>query len=128
MTNLILLISEDAGADRQLRQVFTTTAPSCRLEFAANLAEIETLPTPGVILLDFVYSPKPGFEILRWLRAEQRFKEVPVFVLAPQTFDASEAYALGANSCFIQDQARGGLEPIVSGIAAYASLIGEQVP
>jgi hypothetical protein len=127
MTNLVLLIGEDAGED--LSQA--AGLHQHRIH-RAGWSLLRTQPksrrcSPGVILLDFVYSPKPAFEILRWLPTEQRFKEVPVFVLAPQTVDVSEAYALGANSCFIQDQAREGLEPIVSGIAAYASLIGERV-
>jgi DNA-binding response OmpR family regulator len=126
MTNLILLISGDAGADRPWRQLLTQKAPACRLELAANSAEIETLPTPSLILLDFAPSPEPAFDILRWLRAERRFKQVPVFVLAPQTVDVNEAYALGANSCFIRTQAHTELEPIMDGIAAYASLIGDR--
>ena len=69
---------------------------------------------------------EPAFDILRWLRAEPRFKQVPVFVLAPQSVDVNEAYALGANSCFIRNQRDAELEPIMDGIAAYASLIGER--
>jgi DNA-binding response OmpR family regulator len=126
MTNLILLIGAGAGADRAWRQFLTKSAPACRLELAANSAEIETLPTPSLILLDFGHSPEPAFDLLRWLRAEPRFKQVPVFVLAPQSVDVNEAYALGANSCFIRNQRDAELEPIMDGIAAYASLIGER--
>ena len=125
MNDVILLVSEDSGADRQLRQVLTTSAPACRLELAANLAEIETLPTPSLILLDLMpRTNRPSTSCAGFGPTE--VQRGPGVRLAPQTVDVNEAYALGANSCFIQNQEREGLEPIVNGIAAYASLIGEQ--
>jgi DNA-binding NarL/FixJ family response regulator len=125
MTNLIVLVSDDSGADRQLRLALIRTAPVCRLERATNRAEIEALHTPSLVLLDLRLSQEPAFDILRWLRAQRRYKEVPIFALTPQTVDVNDAYALGANSCFLQSSAQEGLEPIADGIAAYASLVAE---
>jgi CheY-like chemotaxis protein len=83
------------------------------------------MQTPRLILLDLMLSNESAFDILRWIRTEERYKDVPVFVLAPQVLnmDVKDAYALGANSCFIQKPAPEGLGPIARGIAAYASLI-----
>jgi DNA-binding response OmpR family regulator len=124
MTNVILLVSDEDRADCPLKRALTRTAPEFRVELADSRAGIEALHTPSVILLDL--SQERAFDVLRWLRTDERYKQVPVFVLAPQTDDVTNAYALGANSCLIKQPAQG-LEPIAQGIAAYASLIAESV-
>ena len=110
MTNLIVLVSDDGSTNREFQLALTKTAPVCRLQLATGRAEIEALHTPSLILLDL--SDEAGFDILRWLRTEQRYKKVPVFALAPPSVDVDDAYALGANSCFLQEPARGGLAPV----------------
>jgi DNA-binding response OmpR family regulator len=124
MTNVILLVSDEDRADCPLKLALTRTAPEFRVELVDSRAGIESLRTPSVILLDL--SQERAFDVLRWLRTDPRYKQVPVFVLAPQTDDVINAYALGANSCLLKQPAQE-LEPIAQGIAAYASLIAESV-
>jgi CheY-like chemotaxis protein len=131
MTNLILLVSDDDRADCPLKIALTRTAPQCRVELVDSRAGIEALRGSSVILvilLDLKLSREPALDVLRWLRNDPRYKEVPVFVLAPRTFDVANAYALGANSCLLNELAQEGLEPIAHGIAAYASLIAASAP
>jgi DNA-binding response OmpR family regulator len=123
MTNVILLVSDEDRADCPLQSALTRTAPEFQVELVDNRAGIEAFRTPSVILLDL--SQQRAFDVLRWLRTDQRYQQVPVFVLAPRTDDVINAYALGANSCFLKQSAKEGLEPIAQGIAAYASLIAE---
>ena len=108
MKNLILLVSDDKSTGRQLLPVLArTAAPAFRVEVADSRAGIEALRIPSVILLDLMLSNEPAFDVLRWLRSDRRYKELPVFVLGSE--DAShrvnEAYALGANSCLLKDSA-----------------------
>jgi CheY-like chemotaxis protein len=123
MTNLILLVSDEDRADCPLQRALTRTAPEFRVELVDSREGIEALRTPSVILLDL--SQERALDVLRWLRTDPRYKQIPVFVLAPQADDVTNAYALGANSCLLKQSAREGLEPIAQGIAAYASLIAE---
>jgi CheY-like chemotaxis protein len=123
MTNVILLVSDEDRAACPLQRALTRTAPEFRVELVDSCAGIETLRTPSVILLDL--SQERAFHVLRWLRTDPRYKQVPVFVLAPRTDDVTNAYALGANSCLLKQSSQAGLEPIAQGIAAYASLIAE---
>jgi DNA-binding response OmpR family regulator len=120
MTNVILLVSDEDRALCPLRLALTRTAPEFRVELVDSRAGIEAFRTPSVILLDLPQGR--ALDILRWLRADQRYEQVPVFVLAPRTDDVTNAYALGANSCLLKQPAQG-MEPIAQGIAAYASLI-----
>jgi hypothetical protein len=123
MTNVILLVSDEDRGECPWQRALTRTAPEFRVELVDNRAGIEASRTPSVILLDL--SQEKVLDLLRWLRTDPRYKQVPGFVLAPQADDVTNAYALGANSCFLRQPAQEGLEPIAQGIAAYASLIAE---
>jgi DNA-binding NarL/FixJ family response regulator len=125
MKDLILLIGDDGGTDRRLLDALARTAPAFHVERVDERAGIETLHIPAVILLDLKLSKQPAFEILRWLRSDHRYQRLPVFVLASETanHNVNEAYALGANSCFLTDEAGERLEHIAEGIAAYVSLM-----
>jgi CheY-like chemotaxis protein len=81
---------------------------------------------PCLILLDLMLSSESPFEVLRWLRAEPRFRHVPVFILGSKVVDHAidEAYALGANSCLLKESELNGFETIIRAIAAYVGLIG----
>lgn len=55
---------------------------------------------PDLILLDLRLPKKSGFEVLEWIRKEQRTKHIPVVILSVSNFpaDIQKAYELGANS------------------------------
>jgi DNA-binding response OmpR family regulator len=127
MSHLILLISDDQSADQRLRLALAKTTPECQLGSAGSRAAVRAFPAPTVILLDLMLSHDPAFDVLRWLRAEEVYKNVPVFVLGSEIIDheVNEAYALGANACLLKRPAPDGLEPIAQGIAAYASLLSK---
>jgi CheY-like chemotaxis protein len=127
MTNLILLVSDEDWADSPLKLALTKVASKFRVESVKTPAEIEILPQPSVVLMDLKQSREPVFDVLRWLRSDRRYRQTPVFVLAPRTDDIANAYALGANSCLLKQPSQG-VETIAQGIAAYASLIAEPAP
>jgi DNA-binding response OmpR family regulator len=125
MSNFILVISDDRNPDSQLRLALTKTAPQCQVEFVASRDEIPPTHPPSLILLDLMLSREPAFDVLRWLRSEQRYRHTPVFVLGSEVVDqdVNEAYSLGANSCLLVKSVSDGFDQIAQGIAAYASLI-----
>ena len=125
MSNFILVISDDRSPDSQLRLALTKTAPQCQVEFVASREEIPPAHRPALILLDLMLSREPAFEVLKWLRAQQRYQHTPVFVLGSEIVehDVNEAYSLGANSCLLVKSVSDGFDQIAQGIAAYASLI-----
>ena len=125
MSNVILVISDDRQPDGRLRVALTKTAPQCQVEFAGSRAEIPETHRPALILLDLKLSREPAFDVLRWLRTEQRYRQTPVFVLGSDVVDqdVNEAYSLGANSCLLVRPVSDGFDQIAQGIAAYASLM-----
>lgn len=63
-------------------------------------ADSKQYPTPGMILLDLNMPKKDGREALKELRADARFKSIPVVVLTTSKAeeDILKTYDLGANS------------------------------
>jgi CheY-like chemotaxis protein len=73
------------------------------LEYLRNegkFADTQSFPTPGIILLDLNMPKKDGREALKELRADPRFKSIPVVVLTTSKAeqDIVKTYNLGANS------------------------------
>jgi CheY-like chemotaxis protein len=125
MNHLILLMSGSGGPDHPLHRALINAAPDCRVESVWNCEQIAGFHQPALILLDLQHSYEPALEVLRWLRAEKRYRNVPVFVLGSDAGDLSvnQAYALGANSCLVVKSEPDSLEPIARGIGIYASLM-----
>lgn len=122
----ILLVTEDRQTDQEVRHAFTESAPDLGVRVVRSRSEIESTKKPKLVLLDLTLSQEQPFDLLRWLRTDPRYTDVPVFVLGsgivPQT--ASEAYRLGANSCFLKESEPNAFSKIVRAVAAYANLIG----
>lgn len=61
-------------------------------------------PLPAFLLLDLKLPIKSGFEVLRELREDPRFKRLVVIVLSAsgQQHDVARAYDLGANSYIVK--------------------------
>jgi CheY-like chemotaxis protein len=125
MSNLIVLMSDEAGENDRLCLALTRTAPQCQVAFAGSRDEIKALRTPALILLDLMLSGESAFDVLRWLRSEQRYRDIPIFVLGSPVMDTgvNEAYALGANSCLLKGPEPEAVDTLAQSIATYASLM-----
>ncbi len=57
-------------------------------------------PLPSILLLDLKMPVKDGFEVLKWLRSQPTFKELPVVVLSSSDLweDKGKAHELGATA------------------------------
>jgi DNA-binding response OmpR family regulator len=122
----IVVVSDDSGTDRQLRHAFKQSAPECNVGVVRSRGELDALHPPSLIILDLMLSHEAPFDVLRWLRTEPRYQQVPVFVLGSEIVDheIDEAYALGANSCFLTETEPQGLERIVRAMVTYVGLVG----
>ena len=63
-------------------------------------ADREKYPYPALLILDLRMVPMSGFDILRWLKANTRFKAFPILVMTASTerHERTEAYRLGATT------------------------------
>lgn len=61
-------------------------------------------PMPQLILLDLKMPRVSGFDVLAWLRADDKLKQLPVVVLTSSNHDADikRAYDLGAKSYLVK--------------------------
>ena len=61
-------------------------------------------PLPDLLLLDLKMPRLDGFQVLRWIREQPGFQNLPVVVLtsSEQMRDVNEAYKLGANSFLVK--------------------------
>jgi CheY-like chemotaxis protein len=64
----------------------------------------ELYPMPFLILLDLKMPGRDGFEVLRWVRADQNLKRLLIVVLTSSNLEADvdRAYELGANSYLVK--------------------------
>ena len=112
-----ILVAEDDPCDVfLLKRAFSKAGVSVPIHFVRDGQEAidylqrkppfvngsHTLPT--LLLLDLNMPRLNGFDVLKWLRRQPTFKQLPVFVLSSSALeqDRRQAYALGANSYMIK--------------------------
>jgi CheY-like chemotaxis protein len=61
-------------------------------------------PLPALLLLDLKMPVMNGFDVIRWVRAHENFKTLPIVVLTSSSDlgDVNAAYLLGANSFMVK--------------------------
>jgi CheY-like chemotaxis protein len=125
--NSILLISENRTTVRQVKSAVAKAAPECQIRCAAKREELAGAAKPAVIILDLTMTDEPATELLKWLRRDGTFREVPVFALGSDALktEIEEAYSLGVSSCLSVGHGTRSFEPIAGSIATYASLISD---
>jgi CheY-like chemotaxis protein len=109
-----ILMADDDGEDcTLLREALRETGRDCTLHFVHNgeelfdylcrrgeYADAPQSPRPDLILLDLKMPRKDGRETLRELKADGRWRQIPVVVLTTSTAhdDIEDCYSLGVNS------------------------------
>ncbi len=131
MAERTILVVEDNPDDvRLLTRAFRKAEVTSPVVYAADGQEaIEMLtseaearaPLPDVILLDLKLPRRSGFEVLEWLKADERMRQVPVVILTSSagTSDLSRAYDLGANSYLVKPVDNADLTQMVANIRSY---------
>ena len=101
----ILVAEDDKFLANALRVKFTKASFEVKL-VTDGVEAIEALKTftPDVILLDLIMPKKDGFEVLKELRGNQNWKNIPVVVASNlgQKEDADKAKSLGAREYLVK--------------------------
>jgi CheY-like chemotaxis protein len=84
-------------------------------------------PFPSLILLDLKMPRVNGFEVLAWLRRDEKLRRVPVVVLSSSNHEAdiSRAYDAGANSFLVKPVDFNRLVELVKSIHHYWLTLNE---
>lgn len=109
-----ILIVEDNPADvRLMREVLRGLEPPVEihvaaegdeaLQFLQRQGQYQDAPTPQLIFLDFNLPKSDSRELLRFIKADERLRLIPVAVLTTSDADRDirEAYELHAN-CYLR--------------------------
>ena len=97
--------AQRAGAALEFQVAASATDAIAYLEGQGPYADRSRFPLPSVILLDLrLARGQSGFDVLAWLRAQDRFTRTPVIVLTSSSMDEDigRAYKAGANSYLIK--------------------------
>ena len=93
----ILIVEDDPLLRAQHRQVIEKELPSYPIREAENGAralEIMLAEIPTLVTLDLMMPGIDGFEVLDWMRANQRLRQVPVLILTNRTLTAEDVRRL----------------------------------
>ncbi len=104
-------VAELAGAtvvvvDDDVRNIFAMTAVleshDAHVLFAENgldgLALLERTPSVGVVLMDIMMPGMDGYEVLRRIRAEHRFRDLPVIAVTAKAMAADREKCIAAGA------------------------------
>ncbi len=104
-----IMVVDDDAEDRQLiADAFAEAGVRCRLAFAADgealLRYLGTHLPPGLVVLDLNMPGLSGLDVLAVLKADERYKAIPVVVLTTSRAedDIAGAYGLGAASYIVK--------------------------
>ena len=87
----VLLIDDEPRVSRALE--YALSGHDFELVSVRDAADLDALATPrvpDVILLDIALAHQDGLEVCRQLRADPRFRDVPVLLLSGQTDAATK--------------------------------------
>lgn len=93
-----------AGAPQEIRLAENGQRAVSYLNGGDDFSNREAHPLPAIILLDWNMPLMSGSEFLKWLRAESKWKHLPVLVLTSSAAqkDMQQAYELGANGFLVK--------------------------
>ena len=85
---------------------------------------------PGVVLLDLKMPKMDGLEVLRKMRADERFATIPVVMLTSsrEERDVVESYALGVNAYVVKPVAFQEFIHAVKSLGLFWAVINEPPP
>lgn len=87
----------------------------------------ENAPRPGLILLDIKLPFKDGFEVLKELKSDKRFKTIPIVMLTTtsKSEDITRALDLGANDYIVKPVSWKDFEMKIRSLGKYWAFISD---
>jgi CheY-like chemotaxis protein len=100
----IRIAMEDAGVKNSLSVVRDGREAMAYLSGDGKFANRQEFPAPGLVLLDLRLPRVPGLEVLKWMRTQPAWTQLPVIVYSSsdQDSDIESAYRLGANAYLVK--------------------------
>lgn len=88
------------------------------LSGTGEFANREKHPLPCLLLLDLNLPRQSGLDVLKWVRAQSAFADLPIVILtsSSQDSDIGSAYALGANGYLVKPPSSEKLVELVTGL------------
>jgi CheY-like chemotaxis protein len=120
-TKTILLVEDDEDDAFFMRRALTKAQINMPLHIAVNgqealdylggagkFADRAQFPTPAIVFLDLKLPCVHGFEVLKWIRSQPAFNELPVIVLtsSSEARDHEKALQLGATAYVVKPPTR----------------------
>jgi len=117
-----------AGIALQLQAVDDGDQAIAYLRGASKYGDREQYPLPRLVLLDLKMPRVNGFEVLDWMRREEKFRRVPVVVLTSSNHEADvkRAYDAGANSYLVKPVGFDALVELIKAVHYYWLNLNEQ--
>ena len=84
-------------------------------------------PMPLLVLLDLKMPRTNGFDVLRWIRSQSHFKQLPVviFTSSNHAADMAKAYEYGANSYLLKPVTLEDLVETLKAVAFYWGVLNQ---
>jgi CheY-like chemotaxis protein len=97
-------IASCGGAAPSVREVADGRAAIDYLAGRGAYASRAEFPTPSLVILDIKMPRVDGFDVLTWIRSEEKLDAVPVIMLSgsAQPGDIRRAFKLGANAFMVK--------------------------
>ena len=91
------------------------------LSGSGSYSDRDRHPLPSLILLDLKLPRRSGVEVLRWLKAQNHFKRIPVVILTSsrERLDVDLAYDLGVNSYLVKPVSFDDLAEMIAALNTY---------
>jgi len=123
-SNDVLLLQHacrKAGIESDLQGVADGEEAIAYLRGSDKFSNREQYPVPRLILLDLKMPRLSGFEVLDWMRREEKLRRLPVVVLTSSNHEADvkRAYDLGANSYLVKPVGFDGLIELAKAVNQY---------
>jgi CheY-like chemotaxis protein len=86
-----------------------------------DYADRTAFPFPGLVILDLKMPGITGFEVIEWMRKNQRTRLTPIIVLSSSSLaaDINRSYELGANAYMVKPADHRSLESLLQTIGEF---------
>jgi len=120
----------NAGVKNSIHTVTDGDLAIAYLKGEGAFADRDKFPVPSILLLDLKMPRVSGFQVMEWLRAQERFRKLLIVVLSGynELREVQQAYRLGAHSFLIKPCTAQDIENLMRWFAEHWEVGTESVP